>query len=144
MKTAALVASVLLLSCLLAAQDENRFDASFSGAGVFSKTSNSSNGTGVSLKPTNSFALVGSFRYRFTRVHSVQVNFAHTRNSQMFTVPPDLYRIMSSITEFSGAYVFTRNLTRFCLRAAACCGSARGTRTLTAFKTRLAQRSKIL
>lgn len=107
MRTAGLaVITMLGFACLLSAQERNRLDFSVSGAGVFSKTSSSSNGS-VTDTPTKSLAYLGSVRYHFTRRHAIEGNVGHTVNSQIFSVPPDSFRVISTITEFSGAYVFT-------------------------------------
>ena len=107
MRTVGLVIITMLgFACLLSAQEPNRVDVSISGAGVFSKTS-SSNNQSVTNAPTNSVAYIGSVRYHFTCKHAVEGNIGHTVNSQIFSVPPDSFRVISSITEFSGAYVFS-------------------------------------
>lgn len=99
-------AAVLVAIAVAAAHAQNRLDLSLSGAGVFSKTTTSASG-GVSDTPTKSFAVLGSVRYHLTKHHAFEVNLGHTRNSQIFSVPPDTYRVRTSIGEYSGAYVFT-------------------------------------
>jgi outer membrane immunogenic protein len=86
--------------------DDARFDVGLAYSGVFSKTSAASQ-TSVTLKPTTSGAVLASFRYHFTRTHGIEVNFGHTHNSQVFTVPPDVFRVDNGITELSAAYVFS-------------------------------------
>ncbi len=81
-------------------------DVSVSGAGVFSRTTNSANGS-VSDSPTKSVAVFGTVRYRFNHRSAVELNLGHTKNSQIFTVPPDTYRVMTGIFEYTVAYVFT-------------------------------------
>lgn len=97
---------VVLVITAAAAHSQNRLDFSLSGAGVFSKTTTSASG-GVSDTPTKSFALMGSVRYHLTKRHAFEVNLGHTRNSQMFSVPPDSYRVKTGILEYTAAYVFT-------------------------------------
>jgi outer membrane immunogenic protein len=107
LKTAGLsIATVLVLASFGLAQDEGRFEVSFSYTGVFSKTSTASNGS-ISLKPTSSGGELASFRYHFNRVHGIEVSFGHTSNSQVFSIPPDMFRVNTAITEFSGAYVLS-------------------------------------
>lgn len=107
MKTGQIVAvAVVLAITATATHAQNRLDVSLSGAGVFSKTTTSASG-GVSDTPTKSFAVLGSIRYHLTKHHAFEVNFGHTRNSQIFSVPPDSYRVSTGIGEFTGAYVFT-------------------------------------
>jgi opacity protein-like surface antigen len=86
--------------------DDARFDVGFAFGGVFSKTSTASQSS-VTLKPTNSGVVLGSFRYHFNRTHAVEANFGHTNNSQVFAVPPDTFRVDNGITEYSAAYVFS-------------------------------------
>ncbi len=107
LKTAGLaVATVLALTCFALTQDEGHYDVSIGYAGVFSKTSSASLGN-TTLKPTASGAILASFRYRFNRMHGIQVNLGHTSNSQVFSVPPDTFRVKAGITEFSVAYVLS-------------------------------------
>jgi opacity protein-like surface antigen len=88
------------------AQDSERIEVSVNGAGVFTKTVTSTNGV-ISNTPTKSLAVVGSVRYHFTPMHSVELSLGHTNNSQVFVVSPDSYRIATSILEYSGSYVFS-------------------------------------
>jgi hypothetical protein len=110
MRRAGLAIATLLVWTSLApgagAQDFERIALSVSGAGVFSKTTKSTNGL-VSNTPTNSVAVFGSVQYHFTPLHSLEATFGHTNNSQVFVVPPNSYRVATAITEYSGAYVFT-------------------------------------
>ena len=113
MRTAGVALSLIFIFALAlaaaaqdAAQDEGRFDVSISGGAAFSKTSKSTNGT-VTLEPTTALNILGSVRYRFNHLSSVQLNIGRTSNSQLYVVPPDSYRVKSSTTEFSLAYVLT-------------------------------------
>jgi len=99
------VAAVLLIGAA-ASQAQIPLDASVSGAGVFSKTTSSPNG-GVADSPTDSVAVFGTVRYHFNHLHAVELNLGHTRNSQIFKLAPDTYRIITDIGEYSGAYVLT-------------------------------------
>ena len=104
-RTALLVAATLVLATFAAAQDDPRFDVSLNCAAVLSKTSAGPLGN-TTLKPTISGDGLVTFRYHFTHMHGIDVNVGHTSNSQVFTVPPDVYRVNTGITEFSAAYVF--------------------------------------
>jgi outer membrane immunogenic protein len=84
------------------AQEDGRFDASLGAAGVFTKQSS---GNGTVLNPTNSGAVVATIRYRFNPMHSIEFNYAHTRDSQIYTEGADQFRIQSTISEYTGAYV---------------------------------------
>lgn len=107
MRKAGLAITLFALACMASAQEQNRFDFSINGAGVFSKTATSSSGSSISDRPTKSVAYIGTFRYHLTAKHALEINIGHTRNSQIFSVPPDTFRITSAITEYSGAYVFS-------------------------------------
>ena len=98
-----LSAAVFLFSCLTCAQ-ENRFDVSLGATAVFSKKSM---GNGTELVPTNSGAFLATARMRFTNRSSVALNFARTKNSQIFDTTSFTYRVPVTISEFSGAYVFS-------------------------------------
>ena len=100
------IATVLVLASFTLAQDDGHFDVSLGYGGVFSKTSTSSLG-GVTLKPTTSGAILATFRYRFNHVHGLAVNLGHTSNSQVFSVPPDSFRVKAGITEYTAAYVLS-------------------------------------
>jgi outer membrane immunogenic protein len=106
MKPAGLAITVLALTLVAVAQDDNRLDFAISGAGVFSK-STSSTGGAVTNTPTKSVAFIGSVRYHFRPKHALEVNFGHTSNSQIFSLPPNSYRVLSSITEITADYVFS-------------------------------------
>ncbi len=107
MKKGQLVAAaVIFLMTAAAAHAQIRLDVAISGAGVLSRTTSSSNGT-ITDAPTKSVAVFGTVRYHPKKLHAFELNIGHTSNSQMFAVPPDTYRVMTGITEFTGAYVFT-------------------------------------
>src|SRR5690348_14041271 len=99
-------AAVILLIAAAAAHAQVGVDVAVSGAGVFSRTTTSSNGA-VTDTPTKSVAIFGTVRYHVKKVHAFELNIGHTSNSQIFTVPPDSYRVMTGITELTVAYVFT-------------------------------------
>jgi opacity protein-like surface antigen len=107
LKTAGLaIATVLLLASFAWAQDEGHFDVSIGYTGVISKSSASSQSS-VTLKPTPSGGVLATFRYRFNHTHGIEVNFGHSGNSQVYSIPPDTFRVKAGITEFSGAYVLS-------------------------------------
>jgi outer membrane immunogenic protein len=105
MKRAGLVVTVLGFASLAHAQGLP-FEVRLGVAGVFPNTSASSDGTRT-LKPTSSLDILGGVRWRFHGRHSLELTIAHTTNSQIYTVPPDRFRIASTVTEYSGAYVFS-------------------------------------
>jgi hypothetical protein len=97
------IAAFLMLSCIAWGQD-NTYEVSVGGAGVISKTST---GNGTTLTPTDSGAILVTGRYRFSDHHSVELNYAHTDNSQIYFASPLTYRIQGTIAEYSGAYVYS-------------------------------------
>ena len=107
MKIGQIVAvAVVLMIAATAANAQRGIDLAVSGAGVFSKTTESASG-GITDTPTKSVAVLGSIRYHFAKHHAFEINLGRTRNSQIFSVPPDTYRVTTGIGEFTGAYVFT-------------------------------------
>jgi opacity protein-like surface antigen len=99
------VAAALFVAAT-AAQAQIGLDVALSGAGVFSKSTSSSTAN-VSNHPTNSVAVLGSIGYHFNQHHAVELNLGHTNNSQIFTIPPDTYRLKTGIFEYTAAYVFS-------------------------------------
>jgi len=89
-----------------AAQAQIGLDVALSGTGVFSKSTSSST-SNVSNHPTNSVAVLGSIGYHFNQHHAIELGLGHTNNSQLFTVPPDTYRLKTGIFEYTVAYVFS-------------------------------------
>jgi outer membrane immunogenic protein len=98
-----LLATVFLLSPPALSQ-ENRFDVSLGATAVFSKKSI---GNATELVPTNSGAFLATARMRFTNRSSLALNFARTKNSQIYDTSSFTYRVPVTISEFSGAYVFS-------------------------------------
>ena len=101
-----LIATIFALASFAAAQDVERFNFGLSGADVFSKSSTSPDGS-LTLKPTNSAAEIGSFRWRLNHLHGLEVNIGHTNNSQVYVLSPNNFRVATGITEFSGDYVLS-------------------------------------
>ena len=99
------VVIIFALVSFAQAQDVGHFDVSLGFAGVFSSKSSANSGT--TLNPTNSGAILATFRFRFNQMHSLEANFGHTMNSQVFLLSPNNFRVQAGITEFSGAYVFS-------------------------------------
>src|ERR1700737_1203586 len=102
-KSGIVVAAFLLFTTIGSCQD-NRLDVSLGGAGVFSKKSS---GNGTTLTPTNSGAVLITGRYRFSPRSSVELNYSHTANSQIYFAAQLTYRIHNTIGEYSGAYVLS-------------------------------------
>lgn len=105
MKAARLVLTVVGLASMAHAQ-ASHLEVRLGVAGAFNRMSTSTDGT-RGLKPTNSLDILGSVRWRFNRMHSLELNVGHTNNSQIYAVAPDTFRITATVTEYSGAYVFS-------------------------------------
>ena len=97
------LAALFLLTCIGWAQD-NTYEVSLGGAAVVSKQST---GNDTTLTPTNSGAVLITGRYRFSDHNSVEINYSHTANSQIYFASPLTYRIQDTIAEYSGAYVYS-------------------------------------
>jgi hypothetical protein len=89
-----------------AAHAQVGLDVSVSGAAVFSRTTNAASSS-ISDTPTKSGDVFGTVRYHFKPHQAAEINLGHTSNSQIFTVPPDTYRVTTGIFEYTAAYVFT-------------------------------------
>jgi hypothetical protein len=103
-RTTGIVVAVFFLLTSVGLGQDNRYEVSLGGAAVLSKQSS---GNGTVLTPTNSAAVLITARYRFSDRSSVEINYAHTPNSQIYHSGPLQYRIQDTISEYSGAYVFS-------------------------------------
>ena len=101
-----LLTIILATASFATAQEVEHFNASINFAGVWSKSSTSSDGS-LTLKPTNSLEEVGSVRWRLNHYHALEVNIGHTTNSQFYSVSPNTFRVGAGITEFSADYVLS-------------------------------------
>ena len=101
--TGMVIAAVFLLASIALSQD-NRFDVSLGGGPVIP---NRPAGNGTTLTPTKSGAVLVTGRYRFSERSSLELNYGHTADSQIYSTPPLTYRIHNTISEYSGAYVFS-------------------------------------
>lgn len=96
-------AAVFLVTGAALAQD-GRFDVSAGGAAVFSRQTS---GNGVVLAPTQNAAFIGSLALHMSPAAALQVNFGHSDNSQKYVSGGLDFRVKTTITEFSGAFVFS-------------------------------------
>jgi hypothetical protein len=96
----------LCVSFAAAQEDVGHFNVSLGWGAVFNKTSTSAT-SGVTVSPTNSGEILGTFRVRFNRMNGVEVTGARTDNSQIFILGTNDYRAQTSVTEFTGAYVLS-------------------------------------
>ncbi len=101
-KTGILAAAFFLCAAFAVAQD-GHFDASASFAAVFSKQSIGDSITQSATEGSNAFA---TFRLKVAPKHSLLFNYGRAINSQIFQSAFD-YHVVSHITEYSGAYMFS-------------------------------------
>jgi hypothetical protein len=102
-KTGIALAAIFLLTSFGLAQD-NRYEISLNGGPVIP---NEVTGNGTTLSPTKSGAILITGRYRFSEHSSIELNYGHTADSQIYFSSPLTYRIQNTIGEYSGAYVFS-------------------------------------
>ena len=98
------VAALLLLTSFGLGQDEGRWDVGLNAAGLITKQTS---GNGTVQIPTNNVEFLGSVRLRFQKKSSLEVNWGHGHDSQKYVTSALQYRILTTLNEFSAAYVFT-------------------------------------
>jgi len=112
LKAAGLVlATIVIFVSFASAEDGERLDVGLGYFGAFSKTSSASQ-TSVTDTPTTAGGASLAFRYHFNHTHGIELNIGHNSNSQVFSVPPDIFRVKTGITEYTGAYVLSPFHTR--------------------------------
>jgi len=100
--TEAVIAALLCLASVSFAQNY-RFDASVNGAAVFTKQSE---GNGITQYATVGTNVFGSFSYRLKPRHSFLFDYGRAKNSQVFQTG-DNFHVLTTITEYSGAYRYS-------------------------------------
>lgn len=86
----------------IALAQNGRFDLGLTGGVAFSTQPQNN---GVTLTPTNNANVVATLWMKFKPKSAIEVNYGRMKNSQHYISTLD-YRIPSTVTEFSGAYVF--------------------------------------
>lgn len=102
-KAGLITVAALLFTSLGVCQNNGRFDASLNGAAVFTKESD---GNGIQQSATIGSNYFGTFRFRFRPRHSLIFNYGRAKNSQVYQTGFD-YHVLTTITEYSGAYVYS-------------------------------------
>jgi outer membrane immunogenic protein len=97
-------AAVFFVTSLGLSQDQGHFDASINGAGVFTKQSNGNN---IQQSATDGSNYFGTFRFRFNPKHSLVFNYGRGKNSQIYQTGGFDFHVMTTISEYTGAYVYT-------------------------------------
>jgi hypothetical protein len=98
-----ILAAILFLASMSAAQDEGHFDASINYAGVFTKTAN---GNAMSQSATIGGDLFGTIRVKFNSKNSLAFNFGRAKNSQIYQSNFD-FHVVDTITENSVDYIYS-------------------------------------
>ncbi len=104
LRRSGIATAVFFMLASIAWAQDNTYDISLGGAVVLNKQTT---GNGTVLTPTNSAAVLVTGRYRFSEHSSVEINYSHTANSQIYFAAPLTYRIQGTVAEYSGAYVFS-------------------------------------
>jgi len=104
LKNAALILALLFAFSGFSFGQDGHFDASFSGAPIFTKGSSAG---AVSQSATIGMNVFGTIRLKFKPRHSFVFNYGHAKNSQVYQMAGDNFHILDSISEYSGAYMFS-------------------------------------
>jgi len=104
LKQAGILCAALLVLGSVGAAQNNRFDIALGASGALSSQAS---GNGTTLAPTQAVGFLVTGRFRFTPKFAIAGNFDRFRNSHIYTVPPNVFRIHTKISEYSGALVFT-------------------------------------
>jgi hypothetical protein len=97
------VAAILILTSVALSQD-GHFDVSINGGATFTNTPS---GNSVVQSATSGPNVLGTFRYKFRPKHSFVFNYGHARNSQTYQTIGKDFHVLNSISEITGAYVFS-------------------------------------
>ena len=104
-KQAGMVVAVLLLLASLGwGQDEGRWDVALNAGALIAKQTS---GNGTTLIPTTNVGFLATGRFRFAKKSSLELNWGHAENTQKYVTSALQYQIPTTLTEFSGSYVFT-------------------------------------
>ena len=96
---------VLLLSLISVgmAQEEGRWDIAVGAAATFPKEST---GHGVVQTATNGVGVLASVRFKMGAHSALEANFGHGHDTQEYLANTLSYRFPTTVTEFTGAYVY--------------------------------------
>jgi outer membrane immunogenic protein len=98
------VAFLLLLPSFGWGQNEGRWDVAVNAAALIAKQTS---GNGTTQIPTANIGFLATGRFRLAKKSTLEVNWGHADDSQKYVTSSLQYRIPTTISEFSGAYVFT-------------------------------------
>jgi opacity protein-like surface antigen len=103
-KAGMVCAALLLLTSAGWPQDDSRLNLAVSLGEAFSKQSS---GNGVVLSPTNNVEVFGTARLRIAKKSSIELTIGKLSNSQKYNSPQFTFSIPTSITEVTGAFVYS-------------------------------------
>jgi opacity protein-like surface antigen len=86
-----------------AAQEVKKSDISLNYTGVFSKQSN---GSSITVNPTQASGFLTSYRYSFATNSAVELNYGYSRNTQQFINGSNTSLINTNVHEWTADYVY--------------------------------------
>ncbi len=103
MRHVAVVVGVLVFTSFAFSQDEGRWDVSLNGVGLWGKQTS---GNGTSQIPTKNVGFLATVRFHIGERSALEVNWSRGNDSQKFITSTLQYRVLTTLNEFTGAYVF--------------------------------------
>jgi opacity protein-like surface antigen len=98
------VMAILLLTAYGLAQDEGRWDVALNAPVLIAKQTS---GNGATQIPTTNVGFLGTGRFHFAKKFAIEANWGRTNDSQNYVTSALQYRIPTTVSEFSGSFVFT-------------------------------------
>lgn len=106
MRTAGLAIAIFAFGLVSYAAAQEKLDFTISSGAVFGKSVSPATSS-VTLSPHFSGLYFGTVRYHFSHLQAVEVNLSHMNTAEIFSRPPDTYKITGGVFEYSVAYVLT-------------------------------------
>jgi hypothetical protein len=104
LKRARIALAVTLFLTPIAFAQDGHFDASVNGGVAITNTAS---GNAVVQSATTGLNVFGTFRFKFRPKHSFIFNYGRSNNSQTFQAVGDNFHVVNTISEITGAYVFS-------------------------------------
>ena len=101
-RTAAIIASTVLLLSLGAAAQEIRSEVSFQGTGFFTKDTT---GQGTTQRGTETGGFLVGYRYHFNRWLAGETVYGYGRNTQQYFGSAGLSRVQTNVHQATGGFV---------------------------------------
>ncbi len=102
---ACLCGAVVVLALAVAGAQESRSEIGLQVNGFFTTSTSSTIGGASNYRATKAGGLLGTYRYHLNRFWSVEAAYGFDRNSQIYTVPGDLFRVQSNVHQGTAAFV---------------------------------------